>query len=206
MEPISKEILRSMTPAEALERLMEGNRRFTSGVQLNVPLIRQAKITADDQFPFAAILACSDSRSPAEHIFHLGIGQIFSVRIAGNIVNRDILGSLEYSCKVLGSKLILVMGHTSCGAVTAACTGVKMGNITPLLSRLQGVIDTFHEKPLEVDQVAERNVLHSILQIRQESPVLTEMEEEGEIMIRGAMYDLASGRVTLLNEEAGVIR
>lgn len=199
MEPITEEILRSMTPAEALERLMEGNRRFTGGVQLKVPLIRQAKNTAGDQFPFAAILACSDSRSPAEHIFHLGIGQIFSVRVAGNIVNRDILGSLEYSCKVLGSKLILVMGHTSCGAVTAACDRVQMGNITPLLSNLDEVIHSFQDAPLKVDRVSERNVLHSISRIREESPILSEMERKGEIMIRGAMYDLATGKVILLN-------
>jgi len=188
-----------MSPAEALERLLEGNLRFTSGVQLPVPLIRQAKKTAGDQFPFAAILACSDSRSPAEHIFHLGIGQIFSVRVAGNIVNRDILGSLEYSCKVLGSKLILVMGHTSCGAVTAACDGVQMGNITPLLSNLDEVIRSFQGAPLEVDRVSERNVLQSLRRIREESPILSEMERKGEIMIRGAMYDLASGEVTLLD-------
>lgn len=188
-----------MTPAEALDRLMEGNKRFTAGVELKVPLIRQARKTADDQFPFAAILACSDSRSPAEHIFHLGIGQIFSVRVAGNIVNREILGSLEYSCRVVGSKLILVMGHTSCGAVTAACDRVKMGNITPLLAHLDPVIASFDTKSLEVDHVAEKNVLHSVHRIREKSPILAEMEASGEIMIRGAMYDLSSGKVTLLD-------
>lgn len=200
MEPVSREVLERMTPTEALERLMEGNKRFTGGVELKVPLIRQAKKTADDQYPFAAILACSDSRSPAEHIFHLGIGQIFSVRVAGNIVNPEILGSLEYSCKVVGSKLILVMGHTSCGAVTAACDRVRMGNITPLLSHLDPVIDSFDANNLEVDRVAEKNVLHSVRRIRIESPILAEMEASGEIMIRGAMYDLASGKVTLLEE------
>jgi carbonic anhydrase len=199
MEPVSKEVLQKMTPVEALDRLMEGNKRFTGGVELKVPLIRQARKTADDQFPFAAILACSDSRSPAEHIFHLGIGQIFSVRVAGNIVNREILGSLEYSCRVVGSKLILVMGHTSCGAVTAACDRVKMGNVTPLLAHLDPVIASFETEHAEVDRVAERNVIHSVQRIREESPILAKMEASGEIMIRGAMYDLSSGKVTLLD-------
>ncbi len=200
MEPLTREVLEKMTPSEALERLMEGNRKFTGGAELKVALIRQARRTAEVQFPFAAILACSDSRSPAEHIFHLGIGQIFSVRVAGNIVNREILGSLEYSCRVLGSKLILVMGHTSCGAVTAACDGVTMGNVTPLLAHMKPVIASFGEGPLRVDRVAEKNVLHSVKRIKEESPILAGLEKEGAIMIRGAMYNLSTGKVRLLKE------
>jgi carbonic anhydrase len=200
METITREIQQNMTPSQALERLMEGNRRFTSGFRLKIPLIRQVRKTAPDQFPFAAILACSDSRSPAEHIFHLGIGDIFSVRVAGNIVNNDILGSLEYSCKVVGSKLILVLGHTSCGAVTAACNQVKLGNVTSLLSKLRPAIDSFSGESLEVNRVAGQNVRNSIERIRQESSILAEMEDNGEILIRGAMYDLTTGKVTLLEE------
>ncbi len=199
MNAITREILQSMNPEQALERLMEGNRWFTGGKRMSVPLISQVKKTAQDQFPFAAILACSDSRSPAEHIFHLGIGEIFSVRVAGNIVNKDILGSLEYACSVLGSKLILVLGHTSCGAVTAACDRVKMGNVTSLLSRLDPVISSFGEASLEVDRVAERNVMHSIEMIREESPALAALEAQGSIFIKGAMYDISTGVVTLLD-------
>jgi carbonic anhydrase len=198
MDSISREVQRNMTPEEALDRLMEGNRRFIGGSRISIPLISQVKETSSDQFPYAAILACSDSRSPAEHIFHLGIGEIFSVRVAGNIVNRDILGSLEYACNVLGSKLILVLGHTSCGAVTAACNRVKMGNVTSLLSRLTPAIATFGDGPLEVDRVAEQNVWQSIQQIREESSILADMESRGGIIIQGAMYDLSSGRVRLL--------
>jgi carbonic anhydrase len=162
-------------------------------------LSEQVRISAPGQYPYAVVLGCVDSRTSAEIIFDLGIGDIFNARIAGNIVNVDILGSLEYACKVIGSKLILVMGHTSCGAVTAACDQLELGNITTLLSKIAPAIKSYGNKPPDVDEVASLNVKHSMQRIKEESEILSEMESNGEIQIRGAMYDVASGKVKLLD-------
>jgi carbonic anhydrase len=193
----------NITPDFALQILKEGNWRFEQNVRTLRDLRSQVKETKEGQFPFAAILSCIDSRVPAELVFDQGIGDIFSIRVAGNIINEDILGSLEYSCKVAGSKIIVVMGHTKCGAVTAACNGVEMGNITPLLKKItvaDDIIGKNKERISEqsIEVVALENVKASVERIKEESPILSEMLENNEITIVGAVYDVAKGRVTFL--------
>lgn len=196
---MTKEIQEQMTPAQALTHLLDGNRRFVENKMEMPNLSVQVRATAAGQHPFAAVLGCIDSRAPAELIFDQGIGDIFNARVAGNIVNEDILGSLEYACKVAGSKLILVLGHTACGAVTAACNQVELGNITALLSKITPAVDSFGNARVEVDEVARQNVQMNIQRIKAESEILSEMELSGEIQIHGAMYDVATGKVTLLD-------
>lgn len=202
MKTLNKELQQSITPEKALEILLDGNQRFLNGKKSERDLNQQVDETKSGQFPFAAVLGCIDSRVPVEHIFDLGIGDIFSARVAGNIVNEDILGSLEYSCKVAGSKLILVLGHTACGAVTAACQQVELGNITALLSKIKPAVDAFSKEissgDYEVDAVAKQNVVDSMERIRKESPILAKMEKNGEIAIKGAMYDVGSGKVEMI--------
>jgi carbonic anhydrase len=195
----TQEIQQNLSPGEALDRLLQGNARFMERRQQGRDLMAQVEETAMGQFPFAAVLGCIDSRTAAEQIFDLGIGDVFNVRVAGNIVNEDVLGSLEYSCSVMGAKLVLVLGHTSCGAVISACNQVESGNITPLLLKIRPALDAVQDAALRVDEVAEKNVCFSIDRIRKESPILAEMEEKGEIMIKGAMYDVATGRVWVLD-------
>lgn len=197
---ISKDFQAQMSPEEALERLLEGNRRFTAQQIEKQDFREQVRQTAGGQYPFAAVLGCIDSRVPAEVIFDQGIGDIFNARVAGNIVNEDILGSLEYACKVAGSKLILVMGHTACGAVSSAVSQVELGNITTLLSKITPAIQSSGDAPLEVDKVARNNVQLSIRRIREESKILADMESQGQIRLQGAMYDVATGSVSLVEE------
>ena len=203
MKTMNKAVQDQITPADALNRLVEGNKRFTQNTQVQRDLQEQIVDTSQGQYPFAAILSCIDSRVPAEIVFDQGIGDVFSARVAGNIVNEDILGSLEYACKVAGSKLIVVLGHTKCGAVTAACKNVELGNITVLLSKIKPAVEKF-SKGVEMDaeaieEVAIQNVLLSIDNIRKESPILAEMEKEAQIKIIGAIYNVASGEVAFLN-------
>ena len=193
----TKDIQTGMTPAEAVEQLKAGNERFISGKTLARDFSSEISETATGQFPFVAILGCIDSRATAEQLFDQGVGDLFNARIAGNIVNEDILGSLEYACHVVGSKLILVLGHTACGAVTAATQKVELGNITALLSKITPVVDSL-DKDIAVDEVAEYNVKHSIERIRKESAILKDMEQAGRILIKGAMYDVATGKVRFL--------
>ena len=195
----------NITPSFALQILKEGNWRFVQNVKSLRDLKSQMHETKKGQYPFAAILSCIDSRVPAELVFDQGIGDIFSVRVAGNIINKDILASLEYSCKVAGSKIIVVLGHTSCGAVTAACNSVELGNITHLLDKIKPAIDTVTENDKEMtDQVIEKvaieNVNNSIELIKSGSPILNEMLEDGSIEIIGAVYDVANGRVEFLEK------
>lgn len=202
METLTKQLQSKITPLKALEMLKEGNKRFLNKQQTDRDLNEQVAATAGGQFPFAAILGCIDSRVPAEHVFDMGVGDVFNARVAGNIVNEDILGSLEYSCKVAGSKLILVLGHTACGAVTAACQNVELGNITALLSKIKPAVNAFSKEiaadDYSVDAVAAQNVIDSIADLRAGSPILAEMENNGEIKIAGAMYDVKSGEVKFL--------
>lgn len=193
----SKAVQSAMSPEHALKQLEDGNKRFISGKTRERDYPSEISETAGAQFPFAAILGCIDSRVPAEQLFDQGVGDLFNARVAGNIVNEDILGSLEYACSVVGARLVLVLGHTACGAVTAAIQGVELGNITALLSKIKPVVESLADTT-PADEVAEQNVLYSISRIRSESPLLREMEEAGEIRIRGAMYDVASGRVRFL--------
>ena len=196
----TKESQEKITPQIALNNLKEGNSRFVDNVNSERDFSSQIKVTSQGQFPFAVILSCIDSRVPAELVFDQGIGDMFSARVAGNIINEDVLGSLEYSCKVAGSKIIVVMGHTKCGAVASACQGVELGNITPLLSKIKPAIARVNamdevKKEDFVETVGVENIALSIEQIRTQSPILKEMEENGLIEIVGAVYDVSSGKV-----------
>lgn len=196
---MTKKIQQQMTPEEAMNRLLAGNQRFVENQIERPDLSEQVRASAAEQYPFAAVLGCIDSRAPAELIFDQGIGDIFNARVAGNIVNEDILGSLEFACKVAGAKLILVLGHTACGAVSAACSQVEMGNITALLSEIASAVYSNRKTPPDVDEVARQNVQLNIQRIKEESKFLSEMESTGEIQIRSAMYDVATWNVCLLD-------
>ena len=201
MRTLTQELQENLTPSEAHRILVEGNKRFVQNVKAQRNLKSQVLETSTGQYPFAVILSCIDSRVPAELVFDQGIGDVFSARVAGNIINEDILGSMEYACKVAGSKIIVVMGHSKCGAVTAACQGVELGNVTKLLSKIRLAVNEVKSEGIELDEagvetVAERNVLNSIERIRNESKILAEMEANGEIEIVGAMYSLTTGDVT----------
>ncbi|MFD1062792.1 carbonic anhydrase family protein [Winogradskyella litorisediminis] len=204
---ITKTVQDSLTPNDVLQDLLDGNQRFTSGNSQatdNSALINQ---TTGGQFPKAVVLSCIDSRVPVETVLDQAIGDIFVARVAGNFENVDILGSLEYSCKVAGSKLILVLGHESCGAVKAACDGVELGNITEMLSKITPAVK---KSAIEVDgeanssnsafvaKTVENNVLLTIDRIRENSPILKEMEDNGEIKIVGGVYSLKTGTVNML--------
>jgi carbonic anhydrase len=196
----TKQKQQSLSPNDALALLVDGNKRFVENQKQQIDYSQQVKDTGSGQFPFAAILGCIDSRVPAEIVFDQGIGDIFNARVAGNVVNEDVLGSLEYACKVAGSKVILVLGHTKCGAVTSACQNVELGNITALLSKIKPAIELLESGNAvdEVEKVAIHNVNVSISQIRKESSILKEMEDNGEIMIVGASYDVETGKVNFL--------
>jgi carbonic anhydrase len=203
MKTQTQEIQNNLTPKCAHDILVEGNKRFVQNLKAQRNLQEQVFETSEGQFPFAVILSCIDSRAPAELVFDQGIGDIFSVRVAGNIVNEDILGSMEYACKVAGSKIVVVMGHSKCGAVTAACNHVELGNITALLNKIKPVVDKVNVEPANmndeiIEEVAHLNVEQSIKQIRKESSILAEMENNGEIEIVGAMYDVTTGLVEFL--------
>jgi len=199
MKTFTKELQENMSPQAAIDRLKDGNKRFVDRRKAERDLLMQMDQTSAGQFPFAALLSCIDSRVPAELVFDQGIGDVFNVRVAGNIVNRDVLGSLEYSCKVAGSKVIVVLGHTKCGAVTAACNQVELGNITHLLNKIKPAVKSVMKgedpDPKTIEKVTLKNIELSIERIRDESPILAEMEENGNIMIIGAVYDVSSGVV-----------
>jgi len=198
----------AISPAKALELLKEGNQRFTAKQQVERDLNLQVEQTSTGQFPFATVLSCIDSRVPAELVFDQGIGDIFSVRIAGNFVNADILGSMEFASKLAGTKLILVLGHTACGAVKGACDYAELGNLTGMLDNIAPAVDAIVEPTAAaertsanidfVNAVGTKNVELTIDRIREESPVLAEMEQAGEIQIVGGMYDIATGKVNFL--------
>jgi carbonic anhydrase len=205
MKAHTRETQATMTPEKSLQYLKEGNLRFQNNLKANRNLLEQVNDTSDGQFPFATILSCIDSRVSAELVFDQGLGDIFSVRIAGNFINRDILGSMEFACKLAGTKLIVVLGHTSCGAVKGACDDAKLGNLTSMLSNIKPAVNAVSEpkdvnlrnsKNLEfVDSVSAKNVELAIERIHAESPILSEMEKNGEIMVVGAMYDINTGEV-----------
>lgn len=198
-----------MTPEKALELLKEGNQRFLRGTPRERKLNQQVIETASGQYPFASIIGCIDSRVPTSLIFDQGIGSLFSARVAGNIVNDDILGSLEFACKLAGAKLVVVLGHTSCGAVKGACDQAELGNLTALLSKINPAVlaVTEPENPEErtsknaafVDAVALENVRLTVQNVRTYSNVLRSMEKEGAIKIIGAMYDVTTGEVKFLD-------
>lgn len=201
----TKDTQSSLSPRKALDILKEGNDRFIKNLKAQRDLLAQVNATRDGQWPFAIVLSCIDSRTSAELIFDQGLGDIFSVRIAGNIVNTDILGSMEFACKVAGSKLIVVLGHTKCGAVKGACDHVEMGNLTELLSKLQPSVyaeratnnpDKRNSKNAEfVENVASINVRRSVKSIIERSFIIEQMVEAGEIGVVGAMYNIDTGKV-----------
>tara|TARA_B100000575_G_scaffold289044_1_gene290120 strand:+ start:1152 stop:1793 length:642 start_codon:yes stop_codon:yes gene_type:complete len=196
----------SITPKKAIELLKRGNQRFVANQVMQRDISTQVAQTGGGQYPFAAVLGCIDSRVPAEYVFDQGIGDIFNARVAGNFVNTDILGSLEFACKVAGSKVIVVLGHSSCGAVKGACDHVELGNLTHMLGNIQPALDAitsdYEDKSSNnssfVQEVAERNVLLNVSKIKSNSPVLNELYENGEIDIVGAMYDVHTGVVSFL--------
>lgn len=199
---------RCLTPELALSFLKEGNKRFVANLKAHSNLLEQVNETKEGQFPFAIILSCIDSRTSAELIFDQGLGDIFSARIAGNVLNEDIIGSMEFACKLAGSKLIVVLGHSHCGAITGACHGTELGHLTNLLAKVKPSID--HVKALHkdldiqskeaVDMVAFHNVEYTIGHILEKSAVLKEMYEKGDIGIAGAFYKVETGEVDFINE------
>ncbi|MBP6414806.1 MAG: carbonic anhydrase [Bacteroidia bacterium] len=210
MKAHTHETQQSITPLRAIEILKEGNQRFINNLKANRNLLQQANETREGQWPFAVILSCIDSRTSAELIFDQGLGDIFSIRIAGNIVNTDIIGSIEFACKVAGSKLIVVLGHTKCGAIKGACDHVEMGNLTELLSKIQPAL--YQEKQTSntedrtsknyefVENVATLNVQRSVKTIIDRSYILEQMIENGEIAIIGAKHNIETGLVEFYPE------
>ena len=204
---ITKENQEKLTPASVLSDLLEGNKRFVEGNNESVDYLEQVKQTESGQFPKAVILSCIDSRVPVELLFDQSIGDVFVARVAGNFENVDILGSMEYSCKVAGSKLVFVLGHESCGAVKAACDGVALGNITEMLSKIKPAVqmasktvvgETNSLNKAFVDKAIVNNVKLTIDRVREKSPILKGMEEKGEIKIVGGVYHLSTSKVEML--------
>jgi carbonic anhydrase len=209
MKAHTKETQASMTPAKSLQFLKEGNQRFQENLRAHRDLLEQVNDTRDGQFPFATILSCIDSRTSAELIFDQGLGDIFSVRIAGSVVNEDILGSMEFTCKVAGSKIIVVLGHSKCGAVKGACDGVQLGNLSTLLNKIQPSVYREKSTPAAernskndtfVENVTELQVRRSVEQIIEGSVVLRQMIENGEIYLIGGNYSVETGAVTFYDD------
>jgi carbonic anhydrase len=199
---LTKEQRDKMTADEIIKEMKAGNERFRSGKPQHRDLMGEAKATAKGQYPAAIVFSCVDSRAPAELILDFGIGDIFSSRVAGNVADEGVLGSMEFACKVAGSKVVLVMGHTACGAIKGAIDGVQLGNLTALLARIRPAVEATQyvgERSAKnyafVDAVARKNVLLTIANIREKSPVLQDLESSGSIKIAGAMYNLETGTV-----------
>jgi len=200
MKTHTKEFQVKLTPETALTVLREGNDRFVKNLKTQRNHLDLVEETSSGQYPFAVVLSCIDSRVPAELVFDQGIGDIFSVRVAGNIVNEDILGSIEYGCAVAGSKILIVLGHTKCGAVTAACENVELGNITALLRKIKPAIETVKltTEKVAVEDVAIENVRQSIKEVRAKSSILADLEKEAKIKIVGAIYNVETGSVSFI--------
>tara|TARA_B110000238_G_scaffold123427_2_gene133539 strand:- start:1193 stop:1822 length:630 start_codon:yes stop_codon:yes gene_type:complete len=206
MKAHTKETQTAMTPGSSLQALKDGNQRFINATQVVRDLNAQVNATSTGQYPFATVLHCIDSRVSAEHVFDQGIGDLFSIRIAGNFVNEDILGSMEFACKLAGTKVLVVLGHTACGAVKGACDHARMGNLTALINKIEPAVDAV-ELPSDesmrnssninfVNTVAAKNVEMTLSDIHNKSEILNEMEASGDLIIIGGMYDIANGKVT----------
>jgi carbonic anhydrase len=211
MRTHTKETQSSLTPIMALQFLKEGNQRFVNNLSYNRNLLQQVNDTSEGQFPFAIVLSCIDSRTSAELIFDQGLGDIFSVRIAGNVLNDDILGSMEFACNVAGSKLIVVLGHSKCGAIKGACSHVDMGHLTGLLNKIQPAVQKIESTNLKVDfddhveAVAHENVLLQLNQILERSTILQNLFLEGKIGLAGGMYSVETGEVAFFEEKLNLI-
>jgi carbonic anhydrase len=205
---ITQEEQKQLNPDSVLQSLKNGNKRFVVGKLTQRDYSKQVNQTSHGQYPEAIVLSCIDSRVPVEIVFDKGIGDIFVARVAGNIADSDILGSMEYSCKVSGAKVILVLGHTHCGAVKSAIDNVQLGNITGLIEKIQPSVQSFSDYKGEkssknyefVDLVGKKNVSETINSIRKNSPILKEMEDKGEIKIAGAFYDIETGKIEFLDK------
>lgn len=207
MHTQTKDIQQQLTPRQAFEILVEGNTRFVSNLRYNRNLLQQVNETSQGQYPFAIILSCIDSRTSAELIFDQGLGDVFSVRIAGNVLNEDILGSMEFACKVAGSKLIVVLGHSRCGAIKGACNRVELGHLTGLLGRIGPAVYDVEQAEgtglapeAFVEAVALANTRHQMRAILERSPVLEHLFTEGHIGIVGGMYSVETGEVTFVEQ------
>lgn len=208
MKAHTAETQATVTPSKALQFLKEGNQRFVNNLKVNRNLLEQVNDTKDGQFPFAVILSCIDSRTSAELIFDQGLGDVFSARIAGNILNNDILGSMEFACKIAGSKLVVVLGHSKCGAIKGACVGAKMGHLTELLKKVQNSVDEVKavmpnvpdNDPDLVEAVAHHNIIHTMDEILNRSEVLRALYDEGEIGLVGAYHNIDTGEVEFMKE------
>ncbi len=204
---ITKDTQESMTPQQVLQSLKDGNERFSSGQMKNRDVLAQAQNSSTAQHPIAVILNCMDSRTPPEFVFDQGIGDVFAIRIAGNIQNTDILGSMEFGTQLMGSKLIAVIGHTSCGAMRGACQHAKLGNLSSLLHKIDPAVkqatkeqnSTDCKQAALIDQIAKDNVLLVIKQIQANSPTIAKLVQDGKIIIVGGMQDLATGKVTFFD-------
>lgn len=209
MRTLTKEMQAALTPSQGIALLKEGNKRFVNNLKMNRNLLEQVNETSTGQYPFAFILSCIDSRTSAELIFDQGLGDIFSGRIAGNVLNDDILGSMEFACKIAGSKVIVVLGHTKCGAIKGACDHVEMGHLTGLLEKIQPVIASEKEttgnrtsgNPDFVENISRLNVKHVLMQIPRRSTVLNEMLQNGEIALIGGIYDVETGKVNFFETD-----
>lgn len=203
MKPHTKETQASLTPKMAFQILKEGNERFTNNIKINRNLLQQLNETAKEQYPFAVVLSCIDSRTSAELIFDQGFGDLFSIRIAGNIVNEDILGSMEFACKIAGAKIVVVLGHSGCGAIKGACDDIKLGNLTTLIGKLKPAMARVQEPTANrnsmnlefVEKVAAANVCLTIANIKHRSEILREMQDNNEIAIVGGMYEIQTGSI-----------
>ncbi len=201
MRALNKETQNKINAELALLYLREGNQRFLEGKTKDKDLGVEVKNSSKAQYPFASILSCIDSRVPTELIFDQGIGDLFNAKVAGNIVNEDILGSIEYACHFVGTKLLVVLGHTSCGAVTAACQDLEFGHITSLVNKIKPAVNQIkkhNQGNTDIDMVAEENVRLTIARIKDESKVLAELEKGGSLKIMGAIYDVSTGVVRFL--------
>jgi len=201
-----------ISPQDALQRLKDGNKRFTTNNLISYDFLQQAKVSAFSQYPYAVILNCMDSRSAPEFLFNQGIADLFTLRVAGNVLNKDILGSLEFATKAVGASLIVVMGHTGCGAVVGACAGVKLGSLTSLLNKISPLVpaakksteikDCYDDKL--IDAIAKDNAMHVAKQISKQSKIIRNLVSKGDVSIIAAMHDLKTGQVTFfdMNEPA----
>ncbi len=208
MRTHNKDSQATMTPEKALAYLKEGNGRFVNNLKANRNLLEQVNATRDGQWPFATILSCIDSRTSAELVFDQGLGDIFSIRLAGNVLSDAVLGSMEFACKLAGSRLLVVLGHTACGAIKGACDNVQMGNLSTLLNLIQPAVyfertvaeNRTSTNPDFVDRVAQIQVRRAVEGVIERSMVLRDMIEQGEIGLIGAMYDVATGAVDFFDE------
>lgn len=205
----TQDLQSSISPQEVLDQLMAGNERFVNGIATNRDYLKEAAETATGQYPLAVIVSCLDSRVPVEIVFDQGIGDVFVGRVAGNVEDGDMIGSLEFATKVAGSKLVMVLGHEACGAVKGAIADVELGNLTQLLEKIKPAIDAVEgfegerdtKHPEFVDAVVSANVEQTIKDLRSRSDVLAELEKAGDIMIVGGVYSLDDGKVTLIDAD-----